>query len=518
MSAEATVLTLPARPTGLRRLGMIAAGMSGSAVYEFTWSIAGVGLPHMQGTFSATPDQIAWVMTAFIMGTVVTIASTGWLAARFGRRRVFLASLIGFSISLVMCGLATSLAAEVGWRFAQGVFGAALLPLGQAITIDAFPRDRQGAATAIWITGTIGGAVLGPFAGGIVVEFLSWPWMFYLNLPIAGFALLTTWSSVPESERDPGKKLDWFGLLAIVVAATALQILFSRGERLDWFASTEIAIEAGVAAIALYIFVAHSLTTENPFFRPALFRDRNFCLGLISALANGAVATLPLVVLPLMLQELAGFPSIDTGILLLARAVGLSLISVLTALNDRLIPERVLMIVGFGVVFVSGLDMAYWTADVDRDRIILINLAQGFGAGAIFISITNLAISTLPQKLKTEGLALYYTVLFTGATLGIAVVVSVLTRMTQVAHAVVGAHVNPYNQAFRLTPIPEAWDIEEREGLAALAAEVSRQADAIAYSDAFLAAALISLAAVPLAFLFKTPPKPGADEPVRDPG
>ncbi len=488
-----------------QRFLIVIAGVGGSAVYEFIWTIAGVALPHMQGSFAASPDQIAWVMTAFIMGTVVTIACTGWLSARFGRKRVYLTSIAGFAVSLLLCGSATTLHEEVVWRLAQGIFGAALLPLGQAITADAFPPDRHGAATAIWSIGIMGGAIMGPVAGGAVVEFLSWPWVFYLNFPLAILAFAIAAAVLPNSEPDRDNKLDWFGFSAIVIALTAFQVMFNRAERLDWFASTEVVTECVIGTLAFYLFVAHSLTAERPFFRPSLFRDRNFNLGLAAAFANGTVVTLPLVIIPLMLQQVAGYPALDAGLLMFTRGLGLMMSSVVLARFDRQLPAKHVMIAGFAVLLVTGLAMAGWTADVSAREVAWINFAQGAGSGAAFIAINALTFSTLDVRLKTEGLAVFYTVLFTGATIGIAAIVAVLTRMTQVAHAVVGAHVNPFSERFRLLAPPEIWDRGEIAGLAALEQEVMRQAEMIAYSDSFLVAALIPIAALPLAFLFRDP-------------
>ncbi len=500
VNAEASAL-----PTGTRRILIILAGMGGSSVYEFTWSIAGVALPHMQGAFSATPDQISWVMTSFIMGTVVTMACSGWLAARFGTKRVYLVSIVGFGISLFMCGAATTLFEEVAWRLTQGVFGAALLPLGQAITVSAYPPERHGAGTAVWTIGTIGGAIMGPVVGGVVVEFMSWPWVFYLNIPLAIIAFIIASTVLPKDEPHDDVRLDVFGFAAIMVAVTSFQILLTRGERLDWFASTEIVLECGLSILALYMFIVHSLTTERPFFRPALFRDRNFSLGLIAAIANGAIATLPLVVLPLMLEQMAGYPVLDAGLLLAPRGIGLVVVSILLARYDAYLRPRYVMVAGFALTFVSGMAMAEWTADVSTAEIVWVNIAQGVGGGAVFIAINVLTFSTLKQEYKTEGLAIYYTVLFSGATIGIAAIVAVLTRMGQVAHSVVGAHINPFNERFRLLALPETWDLNNLEGLAALQREVARQAEMIAYADSFLAAAIIALVALPLAFFFRDP-------------
>ena len=179
--------------TPLQRTLIVMTAIGGGWVFEFIWSIAGVSLGHMQGSFSATPDQISWVMTAFIMGSVITIACTGWLASRFGRKQVFLVALFGFGVSLLMCGSASTIEEEVAWRLAQGIFGAPMLPLSQAITVDVFPRERHGSATAIWTLGIIGGGVLGPAAGGAIVEFMTWPWVFYINIPLTALVFLAAW-------------------------------------------------------------------------------------------------------------------------------------------------------------------------------------------------------------------------------------------------------------------------------------------------------------------------------------
>ena len=500
MTAESQTTT-----TDLQRGLIVMVAIGGGWVFEFIWSIAGVALPHMQGTFSSTADQISWVMTAFLMGSVTIIACSGWLAARFGRKQMFLLALFGFGITLVMCGSATSIEAEIGWRLAQGVFGAPLMPLSQAIVVDQFPPERHGMATAMWTFGIIGGGVFAPAAGGAIVEFLSWPWIFYANIPLTVLVFVLALIVLPPTEPDPENRMDWFGLLALIVSITALQVACTRGERLDWFDSWEIIIECLICALAMYYFIVHSLTTAKPFFRPALFRDWNFNLGLVSALANGTIATLPLVVLPIMLEDLVGYPVYDTGVLLLSRGLGIVIISAVMARYDHVLPAKPVLIVSFFIALVSGYMMAEWTADVSAAEIFWVNVVQGLAGGAIFISINTLTFATLPPHLKTEGFALYYTVLFTGATVGIAAIVTVLTRMTQVAHNIVGAHVHPFNERFRYEGVPESWDVTSLDGLLALEAVVERQAEMIAYSDALLAAALVAFVGIPLAILFKSP-------------
>ena len=501
-----TTASTPPTTSGLHRWLIVLVAIGGGWVFEFIWSIAGVALPHMQGTFSATPDQISWVMTAFIMGSVCIIACTGWLANRFGRKQVFLLALFGFGVTLVMCGSATSIEEEVFWRLLQGVFGAPLMPLSQAIVVDQFPPERHGSATAMWTFGIIGGGVFAPAAGGAIVEFMTWPWVFYWNIPLTLLVFVLAIIVLPNTTPDREQRMDWTGLLSLIIALTAIQMACTRGQRLDWFNSYEIIVEFAIGGLALYYFIVHSLTTPNPFFRPALFRDKNFNLGLLAALANGAIATLPLVVMPIMLEELAGYSVLDTGVLLLSRGLGIVIISAVLARYDHIIPPRGMLIFAFIVALISGYEMAEWTADVSAAEVFWVNCIQGIASGAIFIAINTLTFVTLPPKLKTEGFALYYTVLFTGAVIGIGIIVTILTRMSQVAHMIVGSHINPYNERFRYLPLPESWDITEVEGLRVLEDLVHSQAQVIAYSDAFLAAAIISAIGLPFAFLF-TPPK-----------
>lgn len=476
----------------------------GTSVYEFTWTIAGVALPRMQGAFSATPDEITWVMTAFIMGSTVMIAFSGWLSVRFGRRRVFLASIAGFTASLVMCALATTLFEEAIWRFVQGFLGGALIPLGKAITVDAFPREKRGEAIALWGTGLVASAVLGPVIGGIVVEFYDWPWIFYLNIPIGIVAYVVAWAIVPETEIEPDHRLDWLGSSALLIGVVTLQLLLNRGERLDWLKSPEIITETFIAGLAFYIFVAHSATTDQPFLEPRLFRDKNFLLGLVFGFVNGAIVILPLVLLPLLLQNLAGYPAIDAGMLMLARGFGVMFgMLVLSRLMTRLNPRHILA-VGLICVAASSWAMSGWTLDVLVLDVIWTNFVQGFGSGIMYVPITTLAFTTLPKRYTTEGFSVYFLVFFTGTTVGIAIIFAVFTRTAQISYAVLSEYVNPYNDVFKYAAIPKLWNLAETSGLVALDAEITRQATMIAYNNSFQATAFVALAMLPLILLFGT--------------
>ena len=492
-------------PGGIRRLMIVLSGVLGSFLYFTTLLTVTIALPHMQGTFSAAPDQVAWLLTSFIIGTTIVITCSGWLAVRFGRKRVFIVSIIGFTVTSLMCGLADSLAEEVIYRTLQGLLGAPLMPLGQAIVIDAFPREKQGLATAIWGMGALSGGVFGPVAGGYLVEAYSWPWIFYLNLPVGLIAFMGTWLFVPEIARDPGRRLDWFGLGVLIAAMTALTLMLNRGERLDWFSSNEILIEAAIAAVAFYVYVAHSFTTRQPFIEPQLFRDRNFILNLFFAAIFGGLVIMPTYLLPVLLQSLGGYSVGLVGLLLairMAAYVGCS--ALLAPFLDRIDP-RVVLAIGFVLVAIPTWAMSDWTLEIRVWDVIWTSTMQGIGSGFIYTPVAMMAFSTLPIRLRTEAMVMFHLSLNLASSIGIAGLFYLLVRFSQVSHEVLTTHVSPYNELFRLPQIKELWDLADRSALAAIQSEIARQAEMIAFNNNFLLIALLLVAVIPLIMFVRLP-------------
>ncbi len=481
---------------------LVISAVVGSSVFEFAWTIAGVALPHMQGAFSATSDQIAWVMTAFVLGAAVVIPCIGWLSDRFGRKRVFALSIAGFTLTLVACASTTTLFEQSFWRFMQGALGAAIIPLGQAITVDAFPSDQQGKATAIWGSGVVLGGIMGPVIGGIVVEYLSWPWIYWLNVPVGLIALLGVIFFIPEIENEPDRPMDWFGFFLITSGLATFQIMLNRGERLLWFDSPEIILECIYSSVALYLFIAHSWTAKNPFFRPQLFLNRNFVVGQFFTLVNGAVAILPLVLLPLLLQNVGGYPAITAGGLIVFRGLGLILgLALVSQFTDR-VDARYTLAAALMITGVSGWAMSIWTVEISAIDVMWTNLLQGMGSGIMYVQITALTFATLPSRLRTEGFAVFHTLLFLGAAMGVAAIVFVHTRTFQTSHAVLTEFVTPFREIFSFAFVPESWDIDTISGLASLQSELARQATMIAYNNTFFAVSMMCFSVIPLVWMF----------------
>ena len=304
------------------RLVVNIAVMLPTIMHSIDITIVAVALPSMQGSFSATQDQIAWVLSAYLVAIAVVTPATGWLSARIGRRRLFLFSVFGVTAASVLCGVAGSVTEIVFFRLLQGGFGASLIPLSQAILLDTYPPCEHGRALAIWGVGVMAGPILGPTLGGYLTEFHSWRWVFYINLPIGIMALLAILAYIPDSEGRSRRPMDYFGFATLALAVGSLQMMFDRGERLDWFASPEIIVLGLLAGFGFYWFVVHSLTTREPFLDMGLFRDRNFAACLVLGFGTHARLYATVALLPPLLQQVLNYPALEAGFLFIPRALG----------------------------------------------------------------------------------------------------------------------------------------------------------------------------------------------------
>ena len=307
---------------GRTRLAVTVCVILATLMQALDTTIANVALPYMQGSVSASQDQIAWVLTSYIVAAAIMTPPTGYLAGRFGLRRLFLVSIAGFTGASVLCGLAQSLVQIVLFRVLQGLFGAALVPLSQTVLMNINPKERQGSAIALWGVAVMAGPVLGPVLGGWLTQTYSWRFVFYINVPIGALAFFGMTTFLPETARSVTTKLDWFGFGTLSLAIAAMQVALDRGEELDWFGSGEIVTEAIVAASAFYLFIVHTFTTREPFVRPALFQDRNFTAGLLFISIVGLTYYASLALQPPYLQNLMNYPIVSAGLVLGPRGVG----------------------------------------------------------------------------------------------------------------------------------------------------------------------------------------------------
>lgn len=470
-------------------------------------TIANVALPHMQGSMSATQDQIAWVLTSYIVAAAIMTPPTGFLAARFGRKRIFAIAITGFTITSMLCGAATSLPQMVVFRLLQGVFGAGLVPLSQAVLLDTFPREKHGSAMAIWGLGVMVGPILGPTLGGYLTEYYNWRWVFYINLPFGAMALAGILAFVPETIRE-GRRFDIFGFALLSLAIGALQIMLDRGQSQDWFASAEIAVEAALVAVCLYMFVVHMLTAEHPFLEPGLFKDRNLLIGLVFIFAIGIILLATLALLPPFLQTLMGYPVITTGFVLAPRGMGTMVAMMVVGRLVGRTDVRLLIMGGLLMTALSLWQMSGFTTEIGVWAIAWTGILQGFGLGFIFVPLSTLAFATLEPRYRTEGTAMFSLMRNIGSSVGISIMITLLAQGTQRHHEALVVNANPFNAALQLQGASSLWSLDSPAGLAALNGEITRQAATIAYLDDFRLMMFITLLALPLLLLLRRPGQP----------
>jgi MFS transporter, DHA2 family, multidrug resistance protein len=466
-------------------------------------TIANVALPYMQGSVSASQDQINWVLTSYIVAAAIMTPPTGFLAGRFGLKRIFLASVVGFTLASILCGMAQSLVQIVLFRILQGLCGAALVPLSQSVLLSIYPKERHGSAMALWGVAVMAGPILGPVLGGWLTANFSWRYVFYINVPIGILAFAGMMAFLTETARNDAAKLDWFGFGTLSVAIGALQLVLDRGEELDWFGSGEIILETILAASAFYLFLVHIFTVDKPFVRPAMFRDRNFAAGVLFAVIVGLTYYASLALQPPYLHNLMNYPIVTAGLVMGPRGIGtMGAMMVVGRLVGR-VDTRLLLGVGLGLTAWSFYAMTGWTPDVSQMTIVVVGIVQGVGLGFLFVPLSVVTLSTLPVEQRTDGTALYTLTRNLGSSVGISIVSSLLTQNTQVNHADIALHVMSVNRGFDDPIIAQFWNPLSAAGRAALDTLITRQAQIIAYIDDYQLLMFATLAAIPLLIVFK---------------
>ncbi len=470
-----------------------------STLYALSITIANIALPQLQGALGATQDQIAWTVTFNIIGTAVVTPMTGWLTERFGRRQLMLSTVLGFTISSIMCGQCTSLGELVFWRILQGAFGGPLVPLSQAIILGVFPRRMHSVATAIWGMGVVFGPIIGPTAGGYIAEALNWRWIFYIIGPFSLIAFVGSWLFIKDSEHDPNSKLDWTGFVSLSLALAALQLVLDRGNRLDWFESTDILIEASVALICFYVFIVHVLTTKNPYLNPWLMKDRNYALGVILVFLYGMLNFTPIVLFPTMLQDLRGYPESIIGLLLAVRGIGALMGNFFVVWLSKSDP-RIGLVLGFLAQAGSCLYLANFDINMTTNGVAWASAIQGFGVGLSWVPLTIMMFSRIDPKYIPEGTSVLHLVRNIGSSIYISLTVTVVIRSTTTNYMDMTSWISPFNKRMEYPYITGVWDMGSLSGLASLSGEIERQAAMIGYLNAFYLLAITGFAAIPIIF------------------
>src|SRR5882757_6631804 len=496
-----TSAAAPIAVPGLRRNMVTICAMTATIMQALDTTIANVALPYMQGSLSASQDQINWVLTSYIVAAAIMTAPVGWIANRFGRKRVFIICSAGFTFASVLCGLAQDINQMVLFRLLQGMFGAALVPLSQAVMLDSYALHERAKAMSIWGMGVMMGPIMGPSLGAWLTETYSWHWVFFVNLPFGIFTVLGLLVFMDETKKDLELRFDWFGFIALAIGIGAMQVALDRGEQLGWLESNEIIAEMIVSIAGFYYFFAHSFTTAKPFIQFAIFKDKNFVGGCVFMAVMGLVLFSTMALSSPYLQNVIGYPIITAGLLLATRGCGTFVAMMLVGRMLRYIEARTLIVAGLGLTCLSLYAMTGWTDQTSVPSIISISIVQGFGFGLVFVPLSTVAFLTLPNHLRTDGTSMLTLMRNVASSIGISVVIAQLTEGTRRVYAILSEHINPFNHAMQMPNVSGMINLSTDGGRALADALVAVQAQIIAFSHDYQLVMVFILCSIPLAIM-----------------
>ena len=481
-------------------------------------TIAIVALPHMAGSVSASADEITWVLTSYIIASAIMTPMSGWLAGRLGRKQVFIISIAGFTITSALCGAAQNLAEIVLFRVLQGAFGAAMMPLSQAVVMDIYSPEERAPIMGIWGMGVMVAPILGPVLGGWLTDDFSWRWVFFINLPVGVICLLGVMSFLHEQKSEQKVPFDATGFALLSIGLASLQLFLDRGQNNGWFESTETILEASACGVAFLLFAIHTVTFPHPFLPTQLLGDRNFVTATVLGFATGILVFSVLALLPPMTETLMGYPVITTGLVTAPRGDG-SLITMFFAgrLVGR-IDTRFIIITGLTLVAASFWGMSHFSLQMDAFAVASTGFIQGLGTGLVFMPVTNLAFVSLAPALRADGAGVFTLIRNLGNSVGVSIMQAQFVRSTD---AVRTRLVEPFHRDNPLMQGPSLsapFSLTLTKGLAALDGEVTRQASMVAYVGIFHLMFLSTLLMVPLVLLLRRPgaPLPSTSEALED--
>jgi DHA2 family multidrug resistance protein len=479
-------------------------------------TVVNVSLPHVAGSLSASIDESTWALTSYLVANAIVLPLAGWLSRQFGRKKLLMASVTGFTASSFMCGLAPNLPALIVFRVIQGTTGGALQPLSQAVMLEAFPPERRGKAMAFWGLGIVTAPILGPVLGGWLTDSYSWRWVFYINIPVGlvSLAMMQRFVFDPPYVRQRSARIDWTGIGLLALGIGALQILLDKGQEDDWFESSFMTALAVVSAVSLALFLWHEVQVAHPVVDLRVFRNRTYSAGVLLITNVGFVLYGSLVLLPIFLQTLLGYPALQAGIALAPRGVGsFFAMPVVGVLLGRVDARRLL-----GVGLIIGALTLYWLGALNLDAgywdVFWPQLIQGVALALLFVPLTTITMGPVPREAMANATSIFNLMRNIGGSLGIAAATTWLERRQRLHASVLSSHVDLYRPEVRalLEQMKAAFVARgadavtaARQAEAALVGMVQRHAAMLSFTDVFRILAALFVALTPLLFLMRSP-------------
>ncbi len=479
-------------------------------------TVVNVSLPHIAGSLSATTEEATWALTSYLVANAIVLPLTGWLAGYFGRRRLLMIAVTGFTCTSFLCGLAPSLGFLVVFRLVQGLTGGVLQPMSQAVMLEAFPVEKRGKAMAFWGLGIVVAPILGPVLGGWLTDNYSWRWVFYINVQIGIISVLMTRAFIfdPPYLRQQKRDIDGVGIGLLAVGIGALQFVLDKGQQEDWFSSNLIVTLTLVALAALVVFIVHALRVEHPVLDLSVFRDRTYSTGVLLMTVLGFVLYGSLVLLPLFLQTVLGYPSLQAGVAMAPRGVGSFLAMPVVGILIAKVDARKLLAGGLSVGAITlyalsniNLQAGYW--DIFWPQFV-----QGLSMGLLFVPLSTLTMAMIPREKMGNATSIFSLMRNLGGSVGIATVATMISRHTQVHTNLLGSHVDPFNssaqqaiEGARALFMSRGSDFYSatQQAYRAIWGTVLRQSSMVAFVDVFRILALVFLLAIPLVILMRRP-------------
>jgi DHA2 family multidrug resistance protein len=494
--------------------------MSSTFMEVLDTTVVNVSLPHIAGNLSASTDEATWTLTSYLVANAIILPMTGWLASTFGRKRLLMLSVTGFTTASFFCGLAPSLPFLIFFRIIQGACGGGLQPLSQAILLESFPPEKRGQAMAFWALGIVVAPMLGPVAGGWLTDNYSWRWVFYINVPIGVLAILLTQAFIfdPPYLRKESKGIDYWGIGLLVLGIGSLQIMLDKGQEEDWFSSHFIVTLAVLSGIGLTGLIIRELKAEHPIIDLSVFRYRSYAIGTFLMTAIGFVLYGSTVLLPLLMQELLGYTATHAGITNLPRGLASFMFMPLIGYLTGKVDSRRLLAAGFLATAFAMYRISLFSLGVASWNFWLPLTLQGAGLGLIFVPLTTVTNDPVPRERMGNATSIFNLMRNIGASIGISMVETMQVRKAQMHVNILGKYVNPANPRARQTLdglrglfMSRGKDAAtaNRQAYGAVWGMVQQQAAMLAYNDVFRFLALMFLVMFPLIFLMRKPKKGG---------